>query len=192
MGGSQGLSNNVTAGEQANSNALVKIAQQQNANAQTLFGESQPGFNSAEQFYAALSTGDPSAIMRAISPATQQIGQATASSKANILANAPNGGEKNLALEQADVNQGAQVGNVATQGYLNSFNALAGLAGQGIGQSISSASTGISGIGQSTQALGQLGNQQIQQKGATLGALGGLAGTAGSLAGSLGSAAILA
>ena len=183
MGGSKGLSNQVTSGEQANSNALVKIAQQQSANSQQLFGESQPGFNSAENFYSALSTGDPSAIMRAISPATQQIGQATASAKSNILANAPNGGEKNLALEQADVSQGAQVGNTASQGYLNSFNALAGLAGQGIGQSISSAGTGISGLGESSQSLGQLGNQQIQQKGSTLGALGGLAGTAGTLAG---------
>lgn len=184
MGGnSKGLSNSVTGGEQANSDALVKIAQQQGQNSQQLFGESQPGFQSAEQFYSALSTGDPAAIMRAIAPATQQIGQATASAKSNILANAPNGGEKNLALEQADVNQGAQVGNTASQGYLNSFNALAGLAGQGIGQSISSAGTGISGLGQSTQALGQLGNQQIQQKGATLGAIGSAAGTVGSVAG---------
>lgn len=177
--GSKGLTPQVTGGEQGNSNALVKIAQQQGANAQQLFGESQPGFNSAEQFYSALSTGDPSAIMRATAPATQQIGQATASAKGNILDSAPNGGEKNLALEQADVNQGAQVGNTASQGYLNSFNALAGLAGQGIGQSISSAGTGISGFGQSNQALGQLGNQQVQQKGAVLGALGSLADAGG-------------
>ncbi len=187
-GGKGGLSNSVQQGELANSNALVKIAQQQATNSQQLFNESQPGFNSAEQFYSALATGDPSTIMRAIAPATQQIGQATAASKANILNTAPAGGEKNLALEEADVNQGAQVGNLASQGYLNSFNALAGLAGQGIGQSISAAGTGISGYEQSNQALGQLGNQQVQQKGATLNALGSLVNAGATL----GSAAIKA
>ena len=98
-----------------NSNALTKIAQQQEGNAQTLFSESNPGFQQAEQFNQTLASGDPYAISRAISPATQQISEATAGAKQNIMNNAPSGGEKTLALENADVSQGAQVGKAATK-----------------------------------------------------------------------------
>ena len=155
----------------ANSSALVGLAQQQNQRSGQLFNETFPGLQSAEQFYGTLSSGDPYAIARAISPATQQITAATTAAKQNILQNAPAGGEKNLALEQADVARGAQVGQTATGSYLGSFNALAQLAGQGVGESISSAGTAISGFGQANQGLQQLGNLQIQQKGAQLGAL---------------------
>lgn len=191
---SAGLSPQVSSGLQANSDALTQIAQQQNANAQKLFQEANPGFQSAENFYGTLSTGDPYAIARAISPATQQISQATTGAKQNIMNNAPSGGEKTLALEQADVNQGAQVGQAATGSFLNSFNALGSLAGQGIGQSISSAGTGISGLSASSSALGNLGQlgmeqYQIQQqaKGSTLGALASLGGGIAEGAGAAGS-----
>jgi hypothetical protein len=174
---SSGLSPQVQQGELANSNALVQLAQQQAGNSTQLFQSAFPGFQTAENFYGNLATGDPSAIARATAPATQQIAAATAGAKANILNNSPAGGERNLAIEQADVNQGAQVGSVASSGYLNSFNALAQLAGQGVGQSTSAANAGTSAFGSSNQALGQLGNQQIEQKGAQLGAVGSLAGS---------------
>lgn len=178
MGGkSSGLSDDVQQGELANSTALTQLATQQAGNATQLFQSAFPGFKSAENFYGDLSTGDPTAIARAISPATQQISAATAGAKANIINNDPAGGERNLALEQADVNQGAQVGSAASGGYLNSFNALAQLAGQGVGESTSAASTGVSGYGTANSGLGQLGNQQIEQKGAQLGAVGSLAGS---------------
>jgi hypothetical protein len=173
----------------------VALAQQQGANSQTLFNEANPGFKTAESFYSTIASGDPYAIARATAPASQQINQATEGSIKNIIANAPNGGEKNLAIEQARVAQGAEVGKVASGSFLNSFNALASLAGQGTGESISSAGTAISGYGSANSALGQLGTQQLesqqiqaQQKGSTLGALaslgGGIAEGAGSAAGS--------
>jgi hypothetical protein len=174
MGKGGGLSPQVQAGELANSNALTQIAQQQASNSQQLFNTAYPGFGQAESFYSQLASGSPSAIATAISPAVQQIGQATQGSIANIMNNDPSGGEKNLALEQARVAQGAQVGQAATGSFLNSFNALAGLAGQGVGQSISAAGTGISGYNSANQGLGQLGQLQVQQKGAQLGAIGGL------------------
>jgi hypothetical protein len=181
VGKSSGLSPQVQAGELANSTALTQIAQQQAGNAETLFQQSNPGFQQAENFYGTLSTGDPYAIAKAISPATQQIAQSTAGAKQNIMNNAPSGGEKTLALEQADVSQGAQVGQAATGSYLNSFNALAQLAGQGTSESISAAGTGISGYNSANQGLGQLGQLQIQQKGAQLGALTSLGSDAATL-----------
>ncbi len=168
-------------GELQNSDALVSIAQQQAANSQTLFNEANPGFQSAENFYGTLASGDPYAIARAVAPQTQQIATATAGAKQNIMNNAPSGGEKNLALEQADVSQGAQVGQVSSGAVSNSYNALASLAVQGTGESISGAGNAISGFNSANQGLGQLGNLQIQQKGAQLGALTSLGGDAATL-----------
>jgi|SRR5579863_106023 len=171
MGKSSGLSDSVQQGMLQNDTALVQLAQQQAGRGTQLFDASFPGFQQAENFYGTLGTGDPYAIARATTPATQQITQATQSAKQNIIQNAPEGGEKNLAIEMADVNRGAQVGSVTSGAFLNSFNALANLAGQGVNQSISSAGTAVSGLNASNQGFANLGNLQIQQKGAQLGAL---------------------
>lgn len=180
-----GLSPAVQSGELANSTALTQLAQQQAANSNTLFQESNPGIQQAENFYGDLSTGDPSAIARAVAPVAQQVSQSTAGARANIMNNSPAGGERNLALEQADVNQGAQVGGAASNGYLNSFNALGQLGGANVGLGNSAASTATAAGGTANQGLGELGTQQIQQKGAGLSAVTSLAG---SLAGGLATA----
>lgn len=120
--------------------------------------------------------------MRAIGPATEQIQQASQGATRSILETAPAGGEKNLALEEVQANKGAAVGEVGTKAYLNAPNALAGLAGQGVGESISAAGTGISGLSAAQSSLSNLGSLQIenaqlqaQQKGSMLGGLGNLA-----------------
>lgn len=187
--GNQGLTPQVTGGIQANETALASLASQQAGNSQTLFNESNPGMVTAENFYQNLATGDPGKIATAIAPATEQIAKSTAGAKENIMNNAPAGGEKNLALQQADVSQGEQVGKAATGSFLGSFNALGQLAGQGTNASIASSEAGISGLGAATSAYGQLGGLQMQQqqmkdqeKGQTLGALSSLAGDATQLA----------
>ena len=176
-GGGKGIGNAQT-NINANSQALTGLAQNAQNQSTQLFQSAFPGFQSAENFYGALSSGDPTAIARAIAPATQQINQSTVGAKQNIMANDPSGGEKNLALEQANVSQGAQVGQTASQGYLNSFNALAKLAGQGVGEA--QAGTNVATGAYGTSNTGNMNSAQlgIQQKGATLGALGGLAGDA--------------
>lgn len=178
-----GLSQSVQNSLSQNATALTGLAEQQQANSQSLFNLTFPGMEQAESFYQALASGDPNKIAQAISPATQQIAQATAGAKQNILQNAPSGGEKNLAIEQADVAQGAQVGQAATGSYLGAPNALAGLAGQGIGLGNQAAGTAISGLSSANSALGQLGNLQVQQKGANLGAFGSLLGAGATLGG---------
>lgn len=178
-----------------NETQLVDIATQQAANAQQLFNIAEPGFQTSENFYAALASGDPGAIMRAISPAAQQINQATAGAQADILATTPAGGERNLALEQADVAKGSQIGGLASGAYTGSFNALGQLAGQGVGESISGAGTAISGISSANQDLSSLGGLQLQgqqlqmeQKGQELGGFSSLL----NVGGELGAAALLA
>jgi hypothetical protein len=137
-----------------------------------------PGYAAATDFYTALSSGDPYAIARATAPANQAITAASTGAKQNILSNAPAGGEKNLALENVDVSQGAQVGKTASQGYLNSFNALGQLSQQGISASQGASGQAMSGYGAATQGFGQVSEQALQQKGQTLGAYGGLLSTA--------------
>lgn len=174
-----------------NSNALISLAQGQQANANQLFSASFPGFSKAESFYTDLASGDPTQIARATAPVAQQADLAAGAAKKNILQNGPAGGEKNLALEQVDVNRGAQVGDAASKGYLNSFNALSSLAGQGIGESQNATGEAISGYSGANSGLNSIGQFQLQaqqlqteQKGSSLGALSSLGGDAATLGGS--------
>jgi hypothetical protein len=195
MGGKGGgLSDQVQQGMLSNQDALVKIAQGQAANAQDLYGLVRPGMGRAEDFYTQLASGDPSAIMRTIGPAAEQIQQAATGATKSVLETAPAGGEKNLALAEIEAGKGAEVGKVATESYLKAPAALAGMAGQGIGESIGAAQAGTSALSAGSSTLGSLGGLQIeqaqfqaQQKGSALGGLGQIAGTAGAgIAGAMG------
>lgn len=197
MGGGKGTG---SGGKQVDSklmndaDALTSIAQTQEQRATQLYNATEPGLETAESFYNSLASGDPGAIMRAIAPAAQQVSQATAGAKKNILENAPSGGEKNLALEMADVNKGAQIGGTASQAFLNAPTALAGLAQQGVGEATAEAGTGISARSAGASSLDALGGLQInqqqlkdQEKGASLGSIGGLIQTgAGMIGGAMG------
>lgn len=194
---SPGPSAPVTTGLQNDENALVGIASQQAQNAQQLYNTAEPGFQTAEAFYSALASGDPGAISRAIAPEAQQINQEKTGAQKNILATAPAGGEKNLALEMADVNAGSEVGKAAGGAYTGSFNALGALAGQGVGESTASAGAATSAYSAGGTQLSSLGNLQIEgqqlqmeQKGQELGAFSSLASTGAELgtAGILGGA----
>jgi hypothetical protein len=127
------VSPQVQQGMLANETALTNIATEQNANAQQLYQLTEPGLVQSEDFYERLASGDPAAIMKAIAPTAQAASSAAAGAKSNIMANAPAGGEKNLALEMTDVNRGAQVAQAASGATLAAPNALGQLAGQGIG-----------------------------------------------------------
>ncbi|HXN71564.1 MAG TPA: hypothetical protein VN861_03310 [Candidatus Acidoferrales bacterium] len=183
----------------SNSTALTNIASQQSQNAEQLYNLTEPGLVTAEDQYQKLASGDPAAIMQAIAPAAQQTAQATAGARANIMANDPSGGEKNLALEQTDVNRGAQISSAASGATLNAPNALGQLASQGISESTAATNSGISGLSNANQGISSLqgleyqGEQiSAQEKGSTLGALGSLAGAGASAYGSYAALALLA
>jgi hypothetical protein len=162
-------------------NSLASLAGQQQTESSQLFANAFPGQVQAEQFYSALASGDPGKIAQVIAPATQQISQATAGAKQNILQNAPAGGARDLAIAQTSVNQGAQIGQLASQGYTGSFNALASLGQAGVGQSQGAAGIASSAFGQANSAYSNIVQENIQQKGATLGAFGAAAGDAASV-----------
>lgn len=192
MGGGKSSESNTTLenAQVSDANALTTLAQGQAANADTLFNLGLPGLQTSENFYSTLASGDPDAIAKLIAPAAQQIQTATAGAKQNILNTAPAGGEKNLAIEQADVTQGAKIGDLATQGYTSAFPALAQIGGANVNSSISSAGTAISADSSANNALSNVVGENIQQKGATLGAFGSLGtAVAGGVGGGLGAAA---
>lgn len=169
---------------------LKSLMGQQQGESSQLFNLAFPGMQQATDFYSSLASGDPGKIAQVIAPATQQITQATAGAKQNIMNNAPAGGEKNLALEQTDVNQGAQVGALASQGYTGSFNALASMGQGGVGLGQGAASTAISAGSQAGSAYSNLIQEHMQQKGSTLGMFGTLGQDAASgIGGGIGASA---
>jgi hypothetical protein len=177
-----------------NESALVNIAQGQAQNATQLYGLTEPGLVTAEQQYESLASGDPAAIARVLAPTAQAASSAAAGAKSNIMANAPAGGEKSLALESVDAGRAAQIAQTTSAATTGAPNALATLAGQGIGEGISSAGTGISGLSTASQSAGQLGSLQLQsqqiqaeEKGNVLGSVSSLAGSGMQLGGSLAS-----
>ena len=200
--GSPGPSPQVSSGLQNAENTLTQIAGQQAGNAEQLYQLTEPGLVQSENFYSTLASGDPGAIMRAIAPTAQAASEASSGAKSNIMANAPAGGEKNLALEETDVNRAKQIASTASGASIGANNALGQIAGQGIGESISSAGTAVGAESAGASALSSLGGLQLQgqqlqmeQKGQSLGSAsmmsgkGAGAGAAGGAAGKGGGAA---
>lgn len=153
---------------------LTSLMGQQQGESSQLFNLAFPGMQQSEQFSQALASGSPNLIAAITSPAAQQISQQAAGAKQNILNTSPSGGERNLALENVDVAQGAQLGQVATQGWANAFNSLAqmGQSGVGLGQGAAGAAIGAGGEANSINS--NLIQEHMQQKGQTLGMYGSI------------------
>jgi hypothetical protein len=180
-GQSSNLPTQLTPEMQANETALTQIATESAQEGQQLYNLTEPGLARSEDYYTALSSGDPAAIMQAIAPGAQQVNAASQGAKKNILASPGGGGEKNLALEQVDVNKGAQIGEMAGGAYTGSFGALAKLGTSGVGESLQATGTGVSAYGAANSDATSIGNLsledaqvQMEQKGQSLWPVGAL------------------
>lgn len=162
---------------------MTATGKQSAAEGSTLFNLALPGLEQSEAYYGKLASGDPAALSRANAPAIQSIGKESASAKKNIVQDMPRGGERNLALEEADITKGAQISNLTTGSYASSFGSLAGLGGQNVGQGTAATATGLQGMNAAANQYGQLGQLQNEQKATQLGFFGSLAGAAGTAAG---------
>lgn len=156
----------------------IALAQKSDARADKLFNLTEPGLDLTEKFYQSLASGDPAKIQQATAPSTEQIAKSYDAAKQNIMDNAPRGGARDLALQEADISKDASIGSARSNAFLGSFPALASLAGQGVGLSINEVTQALSAFGgasSSNQAAGQMAGAGKAQ---TLGFLGGLAGDA--------------
>jgi hypothetical protein len=169
--------------------AQTQLAQTMSATGQqsakegsTLFNMALPGLQQSETYYSKLASGDPAALARANAPAIGQIDAKVDSAKKNIIQDNPRGGERNLALEQADITKGAQTSGLTTGSYTSSFGSLAGLGGQNVSQGTAATSAGLQGENAAANQYGQLQQLNNEQKASSLGFLGSLAGAGAQIA----------
>jgi len=172
----------------ADTKAIQQVAQQQLATGQqqnqegnTLFNLGLPGLESAQSYYQKLASGDPNALARANAPAVQAITQQTDAAKKNIQQDSPRGGQTNLALQEADINKGAQISNLTTQSYNNAFGSEASLGGQNVSQGNAATNTGINATNSAASQYSNLLNINAEQKAANMGFFGSLFGDAATL-----------
>jgi hypothetical protein len=142
-----------------------------------------PGLEQSEAYYGKLASGDPAALSRANAPAIQQITNKSNSAKANIIQDNPRGGERNLALEDADITKGAQISQLTTGSYTGAFPSLSSLGGQNVSQGNQATATGLQGENAAANQYGQLQQIQNEQKATQLGFFSSLAGSGAELAG---------
>jgi hypothetical protein len=135
-------------------------------------GVALPNLGTAASYWQSLLQGGPAA-QAATAPYAQQIASQTAASQKQIEQNLPAGGEKNLALAQLPIQQGASVANLyqglgpTAASQLQSLALGSASAGTGSGAVSSGAGSSLTG----------LAGQQNAAKGSALGGLGAGAGT---------------
>jgi hypothetical protein len=150
-----------------------------------LFNLALPGLEQSESYYGKLASGDPMALARANAPAIQSITSNSDSAKKKIMQDAPRGGERNLAMEEADLSSGAQISQLTTGSYTGSFGSLAGLGGQNVSQGNAATGTGMQGMNAAANQYGNLANMKNEEKATSLGFITSLAGTGAEIAGGL-------
>jgi hypothetical protein len=164
--------------QDALANQMAATGATETAQGSQLFNMALPGLEQSEAYYGKLASGDPNALATANAPAVQAITQSTNSAKQNIMQDNPRGGERNLALEDADLSKGAQIGQLETGSYTSSFGSLAGLGGQNVGQGTAATSSGLQGMNAAANQYGNIQQINAANKAQTMGAGSDLAGTA--------------
>lgn len=164
-------------------NQMASTGAQSAAEGSTLFNLALPGLEQSESYYGKLATGDPAALARANAPAIQSITSASNSAKQNIVQDQPRGGERNLALEEADLSKGSQISSLTTGSYTGAFGSLSGLGGQNVSQGTAATGTGLQGMNAAANQYGNLQQINNEQKATQLGFISSLGGMAASAAG---------
>ncbi len=183
MGKPQGEDASLQAAQTNLANVMASTGQQSAQEGSTLFNLALPGLQQSEAYYGKLASGDPNALARANAPAIQQITGASNAAKTSIMQDNPRGGERNLALEEADISKGAQISNLTTGSYLGAFPSLAQLGGQNVSQGTAATGTGLQGMNAAANQYGNLQQLNNNQKSTQLGFLSSLAGAGAGIAG---------
>ena len=166
-------------------NVMSATGQQSAQEGSTLFNLALPGLEKATSYYGKLASGDPNALARANAPAIQSItGQSNEQLK-NIMQNSPRGGARDLAISEADLSKGAQISNLTTGSYTNSFGSLANLGGQNVSQGNQATATGGQAMNAAANQYGNLQQLNNEQKATQLGFASSLAGAGASALGAI-------
>ena len=179
---SSGNKNSSQESQSALASQMASTAKTETAEGSKLFDLALPGLEQSEAYYGKLASGDPNALATANAPAVQAITKSSDSAKKSIMQDNPRGGERNLALEEADLSKGAQVSQLETGSYTSAFGSLAGLGGQNAGQGLQAQSSGVQGMNAAANQYGNLYQESAQGKASTTSGITGLAGTAAEFA----------
>jgi hypothetical protein len=185
MGKPSGESQQLQAAQTSLANVMASTGQQSAQEGSQLFNLALPGLEQSESYYGKLASGDPNALARANAPAIQGITEQSNQAKENILQDNPRGGERNLALQEADISKGAQISNLTTGSYVGAFPSLASLGGQNVSQGNAATATGLQGMNAAANQYGQLQQLSNEQKATQLGIVTSLAGAGASVAGAI-------
>lgn len=181
MGG-KGPSSSEIATENKITQGQLDIANQSNARSAELFNEGQPGLQSAIGYYTKMASGDTKTMMKAASPAVEQINTQAQNAKQNITNTMARGGAQDLAKAEVDAQKAGQTGNLLTQAYTSAFPALASI-GQGTaGLSVNEIANALSGFSGAANTQSNLINQEEQGKAASMSMMTGLASTGAEMA----------
>jgi hypothetical protein len=176
MGGSKGPSSQQINTENQIAQGQLGLEQQQQAQSSQLYSLTEPGLQTAENFYKTLATGNPQAIQTATAPATEGIAANYNQAITNMSQNMPRGGAKDLAVQEAEISKAGAIGSTQANAYLGAPTALANLAQGGIGLSVNEmtqALSAFSGASSTNQAAGQMTGAAKSQTLGFIGALGG-------------------
>lgn len=183
MGGKPVSSSDAEKSQAGLADQMAASGKQSAAEGKTLFDLALPGLTQSESYYNKLASGDPNALARANAPAVGAITKSSDSAAKNIVQDNPRGGERNLALEENQINKGAQIGQLETGSYTNSFGSLASLGGQNVGQGTSATSAGLQGMNAAANQYGNIQQINAQNKSQTMGEYSQLAGMGLTVAG---------
>jgi hypothetical protein len=157
-------------------NEMAATGATETAEGSQLFNMALPGLEQSESYYGKLASGDPNALAKANAPAVQAITQSTNKAKQNIMQDSPRGGGQQLALNEADLSKGAQVGQLETGSYTSSFGSLAGLGGQNVGQGTGAQSSGLQGMNAAANQYQNIQNTNAASKAQQVGTWSSVAG----------------
>ena len=176
MGKSGGENAQLQADQGALARQMAATGATSTAQGSQLFNLALPGLEQSESYYNKLASGDPLALQRANAPAIQQITGNTQAAEKKITQDMPKGGERNLALEEADLGQGQQISQLTTGSYLGAFPSLSQLGGQNVQQGNQATQTGVSAESSAANQYGQMQQINNEAKSTSLGALSSLGG----------------
>lgn len=176
-----GPSQQVTQGQINAANASANLSNTLAGEAQQVYSTTEPGLQTAENYYNLIASGSPQAIQSAIAPSIGAIEQSTNTAKQQAMETLPAGGALQEALATAPIQEAGQIGQLVSQTYASSFPALANMAQTGIAASTNASNAATNATATSASAYGNVAEQEAQGKATTMGLVGALGQAGGTL-----------
>lgn len=137
----------------------LQLQQQQLAQSQKLIDTGLSAFNPAKDYWTSLLQGGQAAQV-AVAPIAEQVQATSEAGQRNILNSLPAGGERNLALAQAKIQQGSDISRLYAGVQPTAASNLGQLAGSITGQGVNLGSTAAPSTGSALNYFSQNASNQ--------------------------------